>query len=132
MTDLWRAKTIPGKYTVNLPFDKIVSDNIVDNEYVRRLAKKDTSKFEPILVIKHPNAELYTVLDGHHRFKAAKLSGRKTIKAVVVDDFRGLGFEIARRGVFQSSPEFTRYVRLPLRKFMGRVRDFLFGAKKRR
>ena len=130
MTDLIRAYTMPDKYAVDLPVESIVCDENVDDDYVQRLAEMDVSKFTPIVVIKHPDKELYAVLDGHHRFKAARLNGLKTIKAAVVDDYVGLGFEFTRQGVFQPSPEFTRYVRLPLKRFMEFMQDFLVSNGK--
>jgi len=130
MTDLIRAYTSPDKYAVDLHIEKIVCDENVDDDYVQRLAEMDLSKLKPIIVIKHPHKELYAVLDGHHRFKATKLSGVKMIKAAVVDDYVGLGFELTRQEAFQPSPEFTRYVRLPLKRFMDYMRDFSFDAEK--
>jgi hypothetical protein len=126
MTDLIRAYTMPDKFAVDLPIDKIVCDDNIDYEYVQKLAgKMDASKLKPIVVIKHPYKELYAVLDGHHRFKAARLKGLNKIKAAIVDDYVGLGFELTRQGVFQPSPEFTKYVRLPLKRFIEYMQDFL-------
>jgi hypothetical protein len=126
MTDLIRAYTMPDRFAVDLPIDKIVCDENIDYEYVKKLAgKMDASKLTPIVVIKHPDKELYAVLDGHHRFKAARLKGLNKIKAAVVDDYVGLGFELTRQGVFQPSPEFTKYVRLPLKRFIEYMQNFL-------
>ena len=126
MTDLIRAYTMPNKFAVDLPVDKIVCDENIDYDYVRKLARKmDASKLTPIVVIKHPDKELYAVLDGHHRFKAARLKGLNKIKAAIVDDYVGLGFELTRQGVFQPSPEFTKYVRVPLKRFIEYMQDFL-------
>ena len=130
MTDLIRAYTMPEKYAVDLPVDKIVCDENVDYEYVQKLAEvMDASKLTPIVVIKHPDKELYAVLDGHHRFKAARIRGFIKIKAAVVDDYVGLGFEFTRQGVFQPSPEFTKYIRLPLKRFIEYMQHFLFDAE---
>ena len=126
MTDLIRAYTMPNKFAVDLPVDKIVCDENIDYDYVRKLARKmDASKLTPIVVIKHPDKELYAVLDGHHRFKAARLKGLSKIKAAIVDDYVGLGFELTRQGAFQPSPEFTKYVRVPLKRFIEYMQDFL-------
>ena len=126
MTDLIRAYTMPNKFAVDLPLDKIVCDENIDYDYVKKLAKKmDASKLTPIVVIKHPDKELYAVLDGHHRFKAARLKGLSKIKAAIVDDYVGLGFELTRQGAFQPSPEFTKYVRVPLKRFIEYMQDFL-------
>ena len=126
MTDLIRAYTMPDKFAVDLPIDKVVCDENIDYEYVQKLAgEMDASKLKPIVVIKHPDKELYAVLDGHHRFKAARLKGLNKIKAAIVDDYVGLGFELTRQGVFQPSPEFTKYVRLPLKRFIEYMQNFL-------
>ncbi len=130
MTDLIRAYATPDKYAIDIPVDKIVCDENIDNDYVQKLTEVDASEFTPIIVIKHPNKELYAVLDGHHRFKAARLNGLKTIKAVVVDDYTGLGFELTRQGIFQPTPEFTRYVRIPIKRFISDMRDFLLVTEK--
>src|SRR4030043_677086 len=126
MTDLIRAYTMPDKFAVDLPIDEIVCDENIDYEYVQKLAgEMDASKLKPIVVIKHPNKELYAVLDGHHRFKAARLKGLNKIKAAIIDDYVGLGFEVPRQGVFQPSPDFTKYVRLPLKRFIEYMQNFL-------
>ena len=129
MTDIIRAYTRPEKYAINLPIDKIVCDENVDDEYVQKLAEMDVSKLAPIVVIKHPDKELYAVLDGHHRFKAARLRGLTKIKAAVIDDYVGLGFEFTRQGVFQPSPKFTKYVRLPLKRLIEYMQEFLFDSE---
>jgi ParB-like chromosome segregation protein Spo0J len=41
-------------------------------------------KIPPIMVKKHDN--MYMVLDGHHRFFAAKLAGLRTIPAIIIPD----------------------------------------------
>jgi len=130
MTDLIRAYATPNKYAVDLQIEKIICDENIDDDYAQMLTEVDASKLTPIIVIKHPNKELYAVLDGHHRFKAAQLRGLKTIKAVVVDDYVGLGFELTRQGAFQPTPEFTRHIRIPLKRFISYMRDFLFDAEK--
>lgn len=121
---------MPENFAVDLPVENIVCDENVDYEYVSRLAELDVSKLKPIVVIKHPDKELYAVLDGHHRFNAAKLRGLKTVKAAIVDDYTGLGFEFTKQGVFQPSAEFTRYVRVPLKRFVEYMQGFLFDPEK--
>ena len=121
---------MPENFAVDLPVENIVCDENVDYEYVSRLAELDVSKLKPIVVIKHPDKELYAVLDGHHRFNAAKLRGLKTVKAAIVDDYTGLGFEFTKQGAFQPSAEFTRYVRVPLKRFVEYMQGFLFDPEK--
>ena len=129
MTDIIRAYTRPEKYAINLHVDKIVCDENVDDEYVQKLAEIDVLKLAPIVVIKHPDKELYAVLDGHHRFKAARLRGLTKIKAAVVDDYVGLGFEFTRQGVFQPSQKFTKHVRLPLKRLIEYMQEFLVNSE---
>ena len=119
---------MPEKFAVDLPLEKIVCDENVDSEYARSLAVVDVSKFKPIVVIKHPKKEIYAVLDGHHRLKAVKLKGLKTIRAAVVDDYTGFGFELTKKGILQPSAEFTRYIRVPIKRFAEDMRRFLFDA----
>ena len=129
MTDLLLAYSEPNKYAVDMPIEKIVSEEKVDEDHVQQLTTMDVSKIEPILVIKHPDKEIYAVLDGHHRLKAARLMGAKTIRAVVVDDITGMGFEVAREEVFQPSPAFTRFVRLPIRRFIEIIQGLFIRGK---
>jgi hypothetical protein len=112
---------------VEIPLNELVSDENVDDEYAQRLASRDVAKFTPIIVMKHPSKRLYAVLDGHHRFRAAQLRGLEKIRAVVVDDYTGMGFDLTRKGFFQPSTEVTRYIRVPLKRFHERMCDFLFS-----
>ena len=125
MTDLLRAYATPNKYAVELHMDEIVCDENIDIEYAESLAKHDVSKMTPIIVIKHPSKRLYAVLDGHHRFKAAQLRGLKSIRAVVVDDYVGLGFDLTSKGGFLPSPELTRHIRVPIKRFVQYIQSFL-------
>ncbi len=126
MTDLISAYTAPEEHCVELNVDDIVSDDNVDDEYAQQLAEHDTSELPPIIVLKHPEKQLYAVLDGHHRLRAARIRKTKTIRAVVVDDYTGLGFDLTRRGMLQPSKEVTRYIRVPLKRFTEQMRSFLF------
>jgi hypothetical protein len=121
---------MPEVYAVEIPVEQIVCDENVDDEYVRSLAEVDVSRLKPIVVIKHPDKELYAVLDGHHRFEAIKLRGLKMIRAAVVDDYTGLGFELTKQGVFQPSAEFTRFIRVPFKRFSEGMRRFFFDSEK--
>jgi hypothetical protein len=127
MTDLLRAYTFPGKYAKELPIDSIVSDNKVDDNWVNEMVQsmEDPSTMKPIVVIKHPKREIYAVLDGHHRFMAIKRTGASSVRGAVVDDYIGLGFHLTSKGTFQPQPEFTRYVRVPLKRFASFMERFL-------
>jgi hypothetical protein len=125
MTDLITAYINPDEYAVELLLAQIESDDLVDEDYARDLTRHDPRKITPIIVIKHPLKTLYAVLDGHHRFRAAKLRGLDSIRAVIVDDYTGLGFDLTRRGFFQPSPEVTKYIRVPFKKFAENMLRFL-------
>ena len=78
-----------------------------------------------IVVVKHPKKDYYAVLDGHHRFWAQKTLGYATIKCAVIEDFFGLGFHMTKNGIFQPDPRFTRYVRIPLKRFYSYITEFI-------
>lgn len=125
MTDLITAYINPDEHAVELPLAQIESDDLIDEGYAKDLTRHDPRKITPIIVIKHPSKTLYAVLDGHHRFRAAKLRGLDSIRAVIVDDYTGLGFDLTRRGFFQPSPEVTKYIRVPFKRFAERILGFL-------
>ncbi len=127
MTDFLRAYTMPEKYAVEIPIEQIVCDDKIDPDYAQHLGEKfkETVSPKPIVVVKHPGKELYAVLDGHHRFWVMKQRGLNRIKVAVVDDYVGLGFELTRSGVLQPPPEFTRYIRVPVKMFLEYIEGFL-------
>jgi hypothetical protein len=127
MTDLIRAYFDPEKHSRELPVQLIVSDEKVDEEHVARMGEGglDPTTMKPIVVIKHPREEVYSVLDGHHRFRLVRDVGSETIRAAVVDDYVGLGFYLTKKGVFQPTPEFTKYVRVPIKRFVYWTTEFL-------
>jgi hypothetical protein len=126
MTDFINAYSNPEKYAIEIPIDKIVSDEKIDEEYVKIISTSGTvSDMRPIVVIKHPNKDLYAVLDGHHRLAVHRQVGSCVVRAAVIDDFTGLGFEFTRRGVFQPTPLFTHYVRIPLKQLSKFLKCFI-------
>jgi hypothetical protein len=135
MTDLVRAYFDPEKHAKEIPVERVVSDEKVDKDHVARLGKSglDPTRMRPIVVIKHPKVDAYAVLDGHHRFHIVQGMGEETIRAAVVDDYVGLGFYLTKKGVFQPTPEFTKYIRIPLKRFVWWMTAFLndpFSAPK--
>ncbi|MCJ2539651.1 MAG: ParB N-terminal domain-containing protein [Candidatus Thermoplasmatota archaeon] len=127
MTDLFRAYFDPVKHATEIPCELIVSDEKVDKEHVARMVEggMDPATMRPIVVIKHPKEEIYSVLDGHHRFSLIRDMGCETIRAAVVDDYVGLGFYLTAKGVFQPTADFTKYVRVPLKRFIWWMTGFL-------
>lgn len=127
MTDLFRAYFHPAKHAQEIPVELVVSDEKVDDDHVARIGEGglDPGSMRPIVVIKHPKAEAYAVLDGHHRFHLVREMGCETVRAAVVDDYVGLGFFLTERGAFQPTPAFTKHVRVPLKRFVWWMTAFL-------
>jgi hypothetical protein len=132
VTDLFRAYTLPDRYANDVPVDLVVCDSKVDPDLVERIRSsvEDGDKVKAIVVIKHPKQGIYAVLDGHHRFHALRSTGATTVRAAVVDDYIGLGFKLTKSGKFQPSPEFTRLVRVPLKRFLACMERFLRDPNK--
>lgn len=68
----------------NEPAEKMKSPESIEN--IKNLAAmyKRGKEMDPILVRKKGNR--FQILDGHHRFTAAKLAGLKSINAIIVPD----------------------------------------------
>jgi hypothetical protein len=68
----------------NEPAEKMKSPESIEN--IKNLATmyKKGKEMDPILVRKKGNR--FQILDGHHRFTAAKLAGLKNINAIIVPD----------------------------------------------
>ncbi len=131
MVDIVRAYATPEKFKTNIPIDKIVGDEkIVENgvSHYQELLEQGKD-LKPIIVIKHPKKDFYAVLDGHHRFWALKRTGMAQIPAVVVDVYTNLGFEMTKKGYFQPSPLFTKYVRIPLKKLTEYMKTFIWNTQ---
>ena len=127
MTDLLRAYFEPDKHAQEIPIELIVTDDKVDEDYVGSLSKgvEDPKAMRAIVVIRHPREEIYAVLDGHHRYRLHREKGCTTIRASVVDDYVGLGFYLTKKGMFQPTPAFTKFVRIPLKRFVAWMTEFL-------
>ena len=127
MTDLFRAYFDPNKHAREIPVDRIISDDKVDEDYLDKMKNDvpDPKEMRAIVVIKHPKVEMYSVLDGHHRLRIHRDMGCDTIRAAIVDDYIGLGFYLTKVGAFQPTPAFTKYIRVPLKRWMGQMELFL-------
>jgi hypothetical protein len=126
VVDIVRAYQDPERYATEISVDKIVADEKVHKEGVERYVKliKGGEELKPIIVIKHPTEDEYAVLNGHHRFWAMKESGKKVTNAVVVEDPLGVGFHLTKNGHLQPSPEITKYIRIPAKRFQSYIDEF--------
>jgi hypothetical protein len=132
MVNLLKAYSNPDKYAEDIPIDKIVADLKVDIEGVNRLIDiiESGEMIKTIVVVKHPKDNYYAVLDGHHRFWAQKILRYPIVKCAVVEDFFGLGFHMTKNGIFQPDPKFTKYVRIPLKRFYSYITEFIKEPEK--
>jgi hypothetical protein len=115
----------PDKYAVCISTDKIVADPKVCAEGVKRYERQidENKDIGTLIVVKHPRKDLYAVLDGHHKYHALKNKGLMEMKCAVIPDYViGLLFLLTKKGVLQPSKEFTKYVRVPLK----RAEEFLY------
>ena len=73
----------PEKYIVHLPADKIIADTKVSREGIERYRQKieKNEKINPLRVVKHPQKDVYAVLDGHNRYFALVEMGKKKSNA---------------------------------------------------
>ena len=127
MVNFLKIYSNPDKYAIELPIDKIVADTKVDNGRVNHFVNiiKQDNSVKAVVVVKHPREDYYAVLDGHHRFWAQKKIGMSTIKSAVVKDLFGLGFHMTKNGLLQPDPKFTKYIRVPLKKFCSYITGFV-------
>ncbi len=127
MTDFFHAYTLSEKYAVEIPMDQIICDEKVDHNYIHHLEEKidEVRSIKPIVVVKHPREESYAILDGHHRFWVMKHRGVKTVRAAIVDDYFGLGFTLAISGKLQPPLKLTRYIKVPIKRFVEYIENFL-------
>jgi hypothetical protein len=68
----------------NEPAEKMKSPESIENIKSLVAAYKKGKKIEPLLIRKRGSR--FQILDGHHRFTAAKLAGLKDINAIIVPD----------------------------------------------
>jgi|GEM_PF-2960269 len=117
----------PEDFAETLPVTCIVADKKVDKKRVNHFLKALKAKEDvgTIVVVKHPKKKLYAVLDGHHRFWALKEFGAKTISCAVILDFTGLTYELTQKGFYQPSPEITKKLRVPIKKWGAETLSYL-------
>lgn len=126
MINPFRKFTSPQKYSQKIKIDKIVA--------VPKLHKKGVQKYKelilsgkavrPIIVLKHPEKDLYAVLDGHHRFYAFLELGISEIDVAVVRSNKAL-FSLTKRGYLQPTTRMTKYIHIPILVFSRYVNSFV-------
>jgi len=116
----------PEKHKVDISVRKIVADKKVYREGVERYKNmlKSDRDIGTIVVVKHPEKDLYAVLDGHHRFWALKETKANEIKCAVIEDPLGILFELTKDGYIQPTVELTKYFVIPLKRFEERFNEF--------
>jgi len=82
--------------------------------YKEKIIKNE--KLDPLTVLKHPNKDIYAVLDGHHRFYAYLECGIDEIECDVVK-VPLFVFDYAARGFLQPDVFVTENFRIPIKRF---------------
>ena len=121
----------PEKHSQKIEIKNIVAAPKLHREGVDRYKKQILAgkNVKPIVVLKHPDREVYAVLDGHHRFYAFLELGYKRIDAAVIKSNKLL-FNTAKDGWLQPTPEMTRFIHVPALAFKKYVNDFVKNPKK--
>ncbi len=116
----------PEKHKVKISVKKITADKKVYRKGVERYkAILESGKDLPtIVVVKHPEKDLYTVLDGHHRFWALKEMKVNKIKCAVIQDPLGILFNLTKDGYLQPTVELTQHFVVPLKRFEEQLNEF--------
>lgn len=128
----WDLFVYPERYAELIDAELIVADTKVCCEGVERykIMIESGEDVGTLVIIKHPKENLYTVLDGHHKYWAQKEKEIKKMKCAVVPDFVGLLFFLTKEGLLQPTPVFTQYVRVPFNKAKNYLEQFLYEPEK--
>ncbi len=99
--------------------DKIVAYTKVDPDGVKRYKEMLAAgeQLRLIVGVKHLRKDLYSVVDGHHRFFTHLEHGIENINCVVIYDFTGFIFNLTKDGWLQPPPAVTKHVHAPILKF---------------
>ena len=124
----------PEKYAVCLPISKVVADSKVDRKGVESYKSKieNGEKIAPLIVVKHPQKDLYAVLDGHHRYYALAELGRKKVDCALAGDYSSVMFYLTENGYLQPALGVTKAIRAPAKELHKNLQEFLerFAPKK--
>jgi hypothetical protein len=117
----------PDKYAVCLPIQKIIADSKVSKKgvefYKQKIQKNE--KIPPIIVVKHPELDLYAVLDGHHRFYAYLELGKKKVDCALAGEYSKVIFYLTEHGYLQPSVKVTEAIRQPAIRMHKNLKLFL-------
>ena len=76
-------------------------------------------------MVKHPEFDVYAVLDGHHRYYAYLETGRKEVECALAGDFSSVLFYLTEHGFFQPNLEIKGEMRKPVLQLHENIQDFL-------
>jgi len=116
----------PDKHRVSISVKKIIADKKVYRKGVERYKTvlESGKDLATIVVVKHPEKDLYAVLDGHHRFWALKETKVNEIQCAVIQDPLGILFNLTKDGYLQPTVELTQHFVVPLKKFEEQFNEF--------
>jgi ParB-like chromosome segregation protein Spo0J len=85
----------------------------------------NNENIDHIIVFRHPEKDLYAVLDGHHRYYAYAELGKKQIKCALAGGFSSVIFYLTENGYLQPASQFTKEIRQPAKRFHKNLKEFL-------
>jgi len=131
MINPFRKFTNPRKYSEKIDVGKIVTVPKFQKKGVERYKEIILSgkPVRPIIVLKHPEQDLYAVLDGHHRFYACLELGFTNIDAVIVRSNKAL-FKLTKNGYLQPTPRMTKFIHVPILVFASYINNFIKDPSK--
>ena len=121
----------PEKHTEKVDIKKVVAAQKFYRKGVDKYKEKISAggTVKPIVVLKHPEQDLYAVLDGHHRFYAFSELGFQEINVAVMRSNKFL-FDKTKDGWLQPTPTMTRYVHIPSLVLATYVNSFISDPSK--
>lgn len=131
MIDPFKKLMHPEKFVEKIDVKKICASPKIYKNGVDKYKEKILAgeAIRPIVVLKHPQEDLFAVLDGHHRFYAFSEIGAKDIEAAVIRSNKFL-FDRTKEGWLQPTPRMTKFIRIPAMVFTRYVNNFVKNPKK--
>lgn len=132
MIDPFEKLVQPEKHKEKIDMRKIVA--------APKTYKKGVEKYKewilagktvrPIVVLKHPDEDVYAVLDGHHRFYAFLELGFQDVDAAVIRSRTKFLFNRTKDGWLQPTPRMTKFIRTPAIVLAKYVNSFVRNPRK--